>query len=310
MNQQRKENSIPIEECFAENITFAAILKSKFIKIFISIIKAITFVKTTEMKLSSNGLKYIAEESKSFQTTAYIRKEFFNFYRLRIPENEEISFGVNLLSVTELLSALLDDEMSNMKVVYYHQKNCMLFTCEQKDSGDKNNLKLAGDVIDEDENDEEKPITTEYFVKTMESFEPIDFNRPENCQKLNSIILDSIDLYSLLCDLDKNADELEFLIARDKLQLTTIGALQVKQTAKIPISDESFSRYEIEKPTNFIYKFVYFKVILKALHLSSRASIQTYDDGLMTIQLMVNCDDDDDSSAFIEYNIVCSLQDD
>jgi hypothetical protein len=309
MSRQKQPNSIPIEECFAKNITFAAILKSKFIKIFISIIKAMNFVKSTDIKLSINGLKYIVEESKSFQTTAYIRKEFFSFFRLRIPEDEEISFGVNLSSLTELLSALLDDEMSNMKVVYYHQKNCMLFTCEQKDSGPKNNLKSNLDLIDEDDDDEEKPITTEYFVKTMESFEPIDFNRPDDFEKFSSLIIDSCDLYSLLCDLDKNAVELELQINESGLQFSTIGALQVKQVAKIPNNEELFSRFDLEKPSKFIYKFIYFKVIMKALNLSKKTSMQTFADGLLRIQLMIDCEDDE-SSAFIEYNCLSCLEDD
>lgn len=308
----KANNSINVEECLAENMTFAAILKSKYIKVFVSIIKALNFINNTELKLSTNGIKYVVEESKSFQTIAYFRREFFSIYRLKIKgrEQEELSFGVNLKNLCELLCALFDDDMSNMKIVYYHEKNCMLFTCEQSETGEKLHVrgKHMNDENDDDDGEVIQPVTTEYFIRTMESFEPVDLN--ENGTKLSSLIFSSDDFFSSLADFHKSTEEIEISINEHELKIKSLAALQMEQTTKIPNNDEIFSRFDCEKPSKFVYKFAYFKVIMKSLCLSTKTSFQTFSDGLLKIQLMVRCDEDNsECSAFIEFNMLANYED-
>lgn len=303
--RKNKKNSLNVEECFAENMTFAAVLKSKFIKSFVSIIKALNFINNTELKISKNGIKYVVEESKSFQTVAYFRRDFFSIFKLR-DDDSELSFGINLKNFSELLCALLDDDMANLKIVYYQLKDCVLFSCEQNESAEKTNAKGRA-VVEDHDDDEDQPVTTEYFLKTMESFEPL--NLDEKGTKLNSLIFDSEDFASALMDLHKSTEEIEITINSNKMQLKSIAALQMEQTVIMPNNDELFSRYDCEKPSKFVYKFAYFKVIMKSLSLSTRTSMQTFSDGLLKIQLMVQCDDDK-NEAYIEFYMLANYEDD
>lgn len=304
MNAKKKKSSQPasplnIDDCITDNLSFAATLKSKQIKVFVSLIKALNFVSNTEIQLFQQGFKYVAEESKSFQAVGCLKKEFFNDYQITKDAIE--GFGVNLSSFTELLPAFLDNDLGSMNFSYYKNENRVLFAIKQTDSGEPT-LKASASTVDDEENAGE--IVTEYFIKTMHSIEPIDFDT-EGLQLVNSIILDAHDLLSILNDVDKNSEELELKITRSKMAIKVVGNVQVGCIAKISHDSEMFTKFDSEEPSKFIYKFKFFKVIMKALPLASKVSIETYKNGMLKIQLMVKTDEEQNSqSAIIEYNLI------
>lgn len=313
-NRHRK--FINLEDFEAEDITFAATLKSKTIKLFVSIIRAMSFVGTTELQLSINGVKYVTEESKSFQATAFIKKEYFSTFHIRPPDKiDVISFGVNLNSFTELLSAFLDNELSTMNIVHYNNRNCIVFTFAQTDSGDitSNRLKqqntIDGDINDEEEEAPAGEIVTEYFIQTLQSIEPIDFT-VESPQLLNSVILNAVDFYGVLNDFDRSIDGLEININEKRIKMKSVGILQSVAIAKFQFDSNIFSKYESHKPSKFVYNFKFFKHMLKSIALSSKMSLQTHIDGMIRIQLMMKTDDDQDCAAYMEYFIVPTISDD
>lgn len=113
-----------------------------------------------------------------------------------------------------------------------------------------------------------------------------------------------------LADLHKSTEELEITINSNKLQFRSLAALQMEQTTTLPNNDEIFSRFDCEKASKFVYKFTYFKVIMKSLILSTKTSFQTFSDGLLKVQLMVRCDEDNsEGSAFIEFNMLANYED-
>lgn len=299
-----------IEKCTAENLTFAATLKSKNIKLFTSIIKVMSFIDNTEIQLSAAGFKYVVEESKSFQVTAYIKKEFFSEYILKFPKAMDlIGFGVNLTSFTDLLSAFLDNELGNMNISYYHRQNKLLFVLEQTDNGALGSNKAKQSIVEhEDEEVIAGKIITEYFLKTMHSVDPIDFT-VKDPQTLSSLILDAPCFHSVLNDFDRTIDELEIRITQAKMTLRTVGVLQYGASAKFKCNSDIFNKFECTDPSKFSYNFKFFKIMLKGLALASKASIVTHADGLMKVQLMVRVDENQDSPAFLEYNMIPNLPD-
>lgn len=306
---------ISIEDLVAENITFAATLKSKTIKLFVSMIRAMSFVGSTEMQLSRSGLKYVTEESKSFQATAFIKKEFFSTFHIRPPDGlDVISFGIDLNSFTELLSAFLDNELSTMNIVYYNYRNCIVFTYSQTDAGDitSNRTKQQNTIDGETNHGEEEAlageIVTEYFLQTLQSIDPIDFS-VDSPQLLNSIILSAVDFYSVLNDFDRSIDGLEININDKRIKMKSVGILQSVAIAKIQVDSDIFSKYESHKPSKFVYNFKFFKHMLKSIALASKMSLQTHIDGMIRIQLMMKTDDDEDCAAYMEYFIVPTISD-
>ncbi|CRK96762.1 CLUMA_CG009910, isoform A [Clunio marinus] len=261
----------------------------------------VNFVENTEIQLSENGLKYIAEDAKCFQSTAYIKKDFFKNFHFRPPSNlEVISFGVNLLSFAELLTAFIDNNLSNMNIVYYHEKNCILFNCTQIDSNDGNE--------DNEDGEECGEIITEYFIQTKHSVEPVDFT-VQSPSLLNSIILDAYEFQEILNDFDRTIDALEIKINQHKMTLKTVGTLQCTATSNFPANSEVFNKFECYEPSKFCYKFTYFKVMLKGLAVSSKISLTTHVDGMVKVQLLTKSDEDQDTAAYIEYFMLPNLPD-
>lgn len=282
-----------------------------------SIIRTLGFVENTELQLSKSGMKYIAEESKSFQATAYFKKEFFSPFLIRVPDGlDVISFGVNLNAFTELLGAFLDNELSTMNIVYYHFRNCIVFTYLQTDSGDTSSNRnkqqsSVNDIPDDDDNDDDETageIATEYFIQTLQSVEPIDFD-VDNPHLLNSIIMNAGDFYSVINDFDRSVDGLEIHITDQRIRVKTVGMLQYRATAKLLFSSGIFNKYESHKASKFIYSFKYFKHMLKAFVLASKMSFQTHVDGMVKIQLMMKTDENQDCAAYMEYFLVPNTRD-
>lgn len=311
VNRSSRTKPLSIDTCTAENLTFGATIKSKNIKLFINIIKTMCFSSDTEIQLSDAGFKYVVEDSKSFQVIAYIKKDFFSDYFIRIPKQLDLlAFGVNLTSFTNLLNAYLDDELSSMNISYYHSENSLLFIINQTDSGQPISDVTKQNLI-ENQNGEELAgeISTEYFLRTMHSVDPIDFNI-NSPQFLNSIIIDAVDLHENLEDFSLPIDELEIKITPQKMILRTVGVLQLKTMVKFECTNEAFSKFECFEPSKFRYKFDFFKTMMQGLVVSSKVSITTYVDGLLRLQLMVKVEENQESPAFLEYNMIPSLPDD
>lgn len=308
---QKVSRKIDIEKCSTKNLTFAATLKSKHIKLFVNIIKAMNFINNNEFQIWDCGIKYFAEESKSFQAIACLKKEFFSNYHLRLEDDQQYaSFGVSLNSFTDLLTALLDNDLGSMNITFYQTENRIVFAIKQTDSGDTSafKLKAKSDTIDDDDKDGPAgEMVTEYYIKTMHSIDPIDFT-VQDPHLMNSLMLDSPDLLGILNDFDKSLDELEIKITKTRMSFKSVGCVQMFSVAKIKSDSETFLKYEIIENSRFIYKFKYFKAMVKGLALSSQTSIETHVNGTLKVQLMVKTEDEE-ASAIIEYNLVPSLPD-
>lgn len=256
----KKKGRWDFTQLLAKNITFASSLKSKQIKNFISLIKAVNFGEQTEIQLTEQGLKYVAAESQSFQVSAYINKEFFDTFLIKLPKGVAvISFGVNLSAFTDLLSAFLDNDLGSMKITYYDSENSIVFTCEQVDSGEQNLMKIkqgsTGVSTDDDENRE---IRTEYFIHTMQSIYPVDFT-VGNLQKASCLILNAVDFFNIINDFDRTIEALEIKITQTRLSFKSVGILQFGTVVKLNV----FEKFEFSDRTKFTFKFGYFKVIMK-----------------------------------------------
>ncbi|CAO1382177.1 unnamed protein product [Diamesa serratosioi] len=297
--------NVQIRDCVVQNINFAATIKSSYIKLFMNVIKALNFVDNTEIQLSEEGLKYVVEESKSFQTTAYVKKDFFSRFIYRAPEDVEmLSFGVNMTTFTEFLNAFLDNDLSSMKMIYYGEGNPLAFIFTQVDSLNNDEEEL----VDEDEDEDEEAageITTEYILRTKQSLELIDFN-VSNPLLGSSLIVFGPDLFGILNNFDRSVDELEIIITNKELQFKSIGILQYETNVKIEKHSDSFISYNFQENTKFSYNFTFFKVMLKTLILASKIAIETHLDGMLKIQLMVKSGEED-IPIFVEYFLVPTL---
>lgn len=245
----------------------------------------------------------MVEESKSFQTTAYVKKDFFSRFIYRAPDDiEMLSFGVNMTTFTEFLNAFLDNDLSSMKMIYYGEGNPLAFIFTQVDSLNDDEEEL----MDEDhEEDAAGEITSEYILRTKQSLELIDFN-VSNPLLGSSLIVLGPDLYGILNNFDRSVDELEISITNKELQFKSIGILQYETNVKIEKHSDSFVSYNFQENTKYRYTFTFFKVMLKTLIFASKIAIETHLDGMLKIQLMVK-NGEEDIPIFVEYFLVPTL---
>lgn len=312
MKKSKKVGSLNTQHCVATNPTFGATLKCKNIKLFASMIKALNFVTNTEIQLSESGLKYVVEESKCFQATAYVQRGFFSDYFIKLSNDLDVTaFGVNLHSFTDLLSGFIeDDKKSTMNISYFDRENKIVFCVIQTDAGETAKSKPGDLRYDDDESEEELAgeIRTEYFLRTMNSIEPIDFN-VDDPALFHSIIINASDFFNILNDFDRTISDLDIKITPQRMTLKSIGVLQFGTSLKYKSDSSIFEKYECNEPSQFSYRFNFFKVIMKGLAFASKVSIITQINGTMRVQLMVPSNDESETSAFIEYNMIPNLPD-
>lgn len=246
----------------------------------------------------------MVEESKSFQTTAYVKKDFFSRFIFRAPNDIELlSFGVKMTTFTEFLNAFLDNDLSSMKMIYYGEGNPLAFIFTQVDSLNND----EDEPIDEDDNEEEAAgeITTEYILRTKQSLDLIDFN-VSNPLLGSSLIVLGADLFAVLNYFDRSVDELEISITNKELQFKSIGILQYETNVKMEKHSDSFVTYNFQENTKFRYKSMFFKVMMKSFILASKIAIETHLDGMLKIQLMVKSGEEE-VPIFVEYFLVPTL---
>lgn len=246
------------------------------------------------------------EESKSFQTTAYVKKDFFSRFIFRPPYNIELlSFGVKMTTFTEFLNAFLDNDLSSMKMIYYGEGNPLAFIFTQVDSLNNDEDEP---IDDDDEEEAAGEITTEYILRTKQSLDLIDFNI-SNPLLGSSLIVLGADLFAVLNYFDRSVDELEISITNKELQFKSIGILQYETNVKMEKHSDSFVTYNFQEITKYRYKSMFFKVMMKSFILASKIAIETHLDGMLKIQLMVKSGEED-VPIFVEYFLVPTLGED
>lgn len=277
-----------------DDIHFAATFKNNAIKAFLNVVKAINATDDLICQMSSQGVKFIVEESKCFQTIAYIQSGCF--YHHKIKDKEECySFGVSLSSFTEYLNSFTDNDSSSLKLIYFGP----------------NSLLALNFVQTEDDSDDEgdSQIITEYLLRIKHCSETIDFEEPDE-SLANTTILNGPDFFEILNDINKSNDELEIEFdSNHNIKLRSCGLLRYETNVEIPRTCDTIISGTLKQATKFRYKFTYIKLILKTMVMSQRISLRTYVDGLLKVQLVISTGDED-NPIFVEYFVVPSIDED
>lgn len=250
--------------------------------------------------ISDEGLKFVVEDSKCFQSIAYIQKTSFSHFKIK-PSKEPYSFGLSLSAFTEYLNSFVDNDSSSMKLIYFGPGSLFVLNLIQSEDYD--------DEEDDPDNDTgENQIFTEYLLRIKNCEDMIDFEEAEE-NLANSTIFDGPDFYEILNDIDKTIDELEIEIdSNHNIKMKSCGILQYETNIDIPRACDIIVSGTLKQATKFRYKFVHIKLMLRTLVLASKISLKTFLDGLLKLQLVVNADDEE--QIFVEYFLVPSIETD
>ena len=224
-----------------------------------------------------------------FIGAAFFCNKFFSRFHYSKKAPELVSFGMEFIAFTEFLSALINNDLASLKIVYYGDHRPIAYILRQRDNVIDQNATLSDFEDDDDETQQQnrpnKEIVTEYVIRTKHSINPIDFTSI-NSPRASVVMMDSHELIEIISDIDKTTDEIQFKIDERAFVVRTLGIIQCNTQIPFPSNHKIFKKFEHHKDTTFSYKFNCFKSMLKALANSVEVCVETKENGLLKIQIM------------------------
>lgn len=258
---------------------------------------------------SPNGLKIVAEKSKSLQAKAYIKSELLDTFQLRsellpsqtnhsdysfaatLPDSsaaDSLEFAVNLSVLYECVTLFGEMESSHYKLslTYY-------------DIGDPLTLRLE---------DEANGIWTDCEIRTIETSPLAEFNfrsEPIACRAM----VKSVHLKEFISDLDYIKDEADVMVSMSPdAPHFSIGAKGDVFNWAIEIPKDSgieiISSFECESPQQFLYHADFFKRCFKSISRSGQVNFRINSLGILSMQFVLKCVAKSSERAWIEF-LIC-----
>lgn len=321
MTMSSEYDNLNILELQTSNIQVACKVTNKNVKYFINIIRSLLFTNNAQIQFSKNGIKYCAEESQFFQAAAFIKTSFFDNFKYYCDDATQLTFGIDLSKFAEF-SAFFDNDTCCLKIICYGNDLPMAFVINQTDTvKTKGTKKKKNKHIDSDlgttfndDDDEEKKkgigdICTEYIIQTKEPINPVD-HKQTNSELSSQLVLNAKILYEQLLDFDSKAvEDVAVIVKENSLVFRSVGCVFGSTSIRIKYENTKvFYRQQVNNTTKFCYKYLCFKSLLKGLHLSSKVCLDTYENGLLIVQMMMPTKDAE-NDVFLEYYICCSVED-
>ncbi|RDD42886.1 Cell cycle checkpoint protein RAD1 [Trichoplax sp. H2] len=245
------------------------------VKNITSLLKAIHFNELATCFLSSNGIKVTVEEAHCVQANAFIQAAIFQEYSCK--EDGEI-FTINLTVLLECLSIFGNSSPNTtaaMKMCYNGYGNPLILMLEENE------------------------VLTDCNIQTQESSEILDFNFLST-NVINKIIMKSECLKEAFSELDMTSEVIEILMSPTTpyFRLSTFGDYGDIHF-DYPKDSEMVESFECRQLQINKYKITLIKPSVKALTLSSKISIRMDNRGFLSLQFMIQ--NDDNQISFVEY---------
>lgn len=314
-----KSEKVPVEKLTVKSISVACQVKAKNVRSLINVIRSLNFTNNTEMHFSKTGMKFIAEQSQFFQGSAYIKNGFFYEYRFKRGDDDVLNFGIDLSKLTEFLNAFIDNDMCLLKIVYYGDDKPVAFVFNQTDLlNHKKNAKNAADdslttFIDLPNDDKEESaglVVTEYIINTKNSINPVDFNSIQLKSK-SLLVIETKPFLECIQDFDsKTITDILITINKQQLMMRSVGIQQCDTMITVKLDHKFVQRKDVFEDSKFSYRFSCFKNMMKALHMATRLSMETFESGLIQLQLMVKAEEPNTEAIYLEFDIGANIDDD
>jgi len=229
--------------------------------------------------LTSAGIKFTVEESKSLQGTAFLEADFFQEYKLNTAEEEIEQFRINLGIMMDCLSI-------------YGSGASGFVALQMAYAGYGNQLLLML---------EEQGVVTNCSLKTLEAEELAHFNF-RGAQISNKIIMEAEYLKDAFNELDWSSTEVTLLISPDPphFRLTTSGPSGSCQV-DYPKDSEVFEAFECDVLSSNTYKLSNLHPAVKALSLSAKTQLRVNELGVLSLQHLIK--NEDKNMSFVDFFI-------
>ncbi|EGD73030.1 hypothetical protein PTSG_04741 [Salpingoeca rosetta] len=245
-------------------------------KLMTKLLKAIAFTHEATCTILGAGIKFACEQAKTVQARAFLHKDLFSDYRFT-PEEEDMDvaeFKVNLSVLLECLSIFGQGDGVALRLSYAGYGSCL-------------NLLL-----------EEHGVVTDCSIRTQEADEFASIDMRTAAIPTN-VIMKSDWLAEVFSELDTTSTVIEFYVAptAPHFRLSTFGTAGTSQI-DCPKTSDKVESFQCDKPLKFNYKLKLLKPSEKALALASQVSVRINEEGILSMQFLVETDV---QSVFIEY---------
>lgn len=252
-------------------------------KKLIPMLKAIQIKKTTVMAITCRGLKLTCEDpSKCLQATSFIDRSLFTRYYMSSEETPATAC-FRLLDLLNVLSIFGSSQASHR---FFENSLHISFSS------------LRDDLVLRLKNNSSE---TKAKIKTYSS-EELMLIQTNFC---NKIIINSEPIVDFWRGADLTSDYIKISIYGQSpyLQWTTESP-RAKVNHNIHRDSTEVEQYVHTTDVSNRYKMSLMKCSLKALSHTSKLSIRTDEDGLLSLQFMIDLDQADIEHCFVEYFIV------
>ncbi|XP_054160721.1 cell cycle checkpoint protein RAD1-like [Oppia nitens] len=263
-------------------------------KRLIPMLRSINIMRTTVMAITSKGLKLTCQDSgRCLQANSFIDRTLFDRYSM---SNETIPVSV-CFRLTDLLHVLT--LMCGSVPVAIASDVHMV-----GGGDDVLRLKYSSDVERIRLEFREETAHKKAYIRTYEVEELMIFHM--NC--INKVILNAEPIVDFWKSCDLSSDHIEVGITADEPYLRwSTDSERARVHYNINKDSPDVEQFMHSEDVTNRYKMSLMKFTLKALINSSKLSIRTDADGLLSLQFMIRLKDDRDQPVehcFVEYFIV------
>ncbi|EDW25380.1 GL26460 [Drosophila persimilis] len=248
------------------------------VKTFNAAIKSICFNDYAMLQVSDEGLRITVEQGRSIQATLFMPPAAFTEFHVQ----DFQSFGLKMNALSECLN-LFGTADCSVRMLY-------------KDQGDP--LKIILYPYDDED------VSTECAIKTMDSEEPIEYDLNLKDSDLNTIFVRGPNLSKIFHELEKSAEEFEFITSPDRpyFKITTIGIMQAVFSVEVAKTSPMMMMFNCPQTLVARYKSQQIRLTNKAMQAATKVSIKTNNLGLLELHLVMQGEGQEE--IFVQFYVV------
>ncbi|KAH8249545.1 hypothetical protein KR032_010439, partial [Drosophila birchii] len=248
------------------------------VKTFNQAIKSICFNDYGMLQVSDDGLRITVEQGKSIQATLFMPPGAFKEFYVQ----DFQSFGLKMNVLSECLN-LFGSADCSLRMMY-------------GDQGDP--LKIILYPYDDED------VSTECAIKTMDCEEPIDYDMNLKGSDLNVIFVRGPNLSKVFHELEKSAEEFEFVTSPDRphFKITTVGIMQAVFSVEVAKTSPMMMMFNCKQTVVARYKSQQIRMTNKAMQAATKVAIKTNSIGLLELHLVMQGEGQEE--IFVQFYII------
>jgi cell cycle checkpoint protein len=307
------------------------------------LLRCISFAKKVQVRISSDGIRFAAEEGSVMEAFVVLEKSIFTSYEYNYSnvdstdesEAEPPIFEISMTSLLEVLNifALSDpaaakrpgdsyDRYAAHRLNRHAGINAFSSTAMGVSSICTITYEREGGPLSIHMSEAHMTTTCDLTTYSASTIEEIPFNREQLALKTimrSATLLDSINELSTMnpTDITVFATPTPKRAAGSNMSLVAVGALGSANVDFKNITDSALETFQCPARTEASFKFSLIKCAQRAMATASKVSFRLDEEGVLSLQFLIELEraapgsegDDNDVVAFVDFRLLPLLDD-